>query len=107
MDSITRPEPLGKRCLPQYVVLDNAAGQNPCQLARSLIDRCDSSAWEYYPLGPLDLKSGRTHYPIPGAEQVSPCLCSMSVYNLVQACAACQQDAAYNSTLVCPSFARL
>ncbi|BGP55128.1 hypothetical protein JCM8202_001949 [Rhodotorula sphaerocarpa] len=99
MDSITRPEPLGKRCLPQYVVLDNAAGQNPCQLARSLIDRCDSSAWEYYPLGPLDLKSGRTHYPIPGAEQVSPCLCSMSVYNLVQACAACQQDAAYNSTL--------
>lgn len=105
MDTVNRPEALGERCLPQYVVLDNAAGQNPCQLARSLIDRCDSSAWEYYPLGPLDLKGGRTHYPIPGAEQVSPCLCSMGVYNLVQACAACQQDAAYNSTLVRPFFA--
>lgn len=93
-----RPSNLSERCLPQYSALDNSLGHNPCRIARRLIDRCDQ--WDYYDLPPLDLTHGQRRYPVPSFEQVTPCVCSMGVYNLVQACAACQQTTGYNSTLV-------
>ncbi|GAA5876706.1 hypothetical protein JCM3774_005922 [Rhodotorula dairenensis] len=92
-----RPDDLDDRCLPQYSALDNSYGHNPCRVARFLIDECDF--YEYYPLRPLDLRKGRQNYPVPDLDQATACLCSMSVYNLVQACAACQQTEPYTSTL--------
>lgn len=92
-----RPDVLDHRCLPQYSALDNSMGHNPCRVARHLIDQCDF--YEYYPLPALDLRKGRQNYPVPDTDQATVCLCSMGVYNLVQACAACQQSGPYNSTL--------
>ena len=97
-----RPDELDDRCLPQYSALDNSLGHNPCRVARYLIDQCDF--YEYYPLPALDLRKGRQNYPVPDTDQATVCLCSMGVYNLVQACAACQQPGPYNSTLVRTSF---
>ncbi|KWU43038.1 hypothetical protein RHOSPDRAFT_35425 [Rhodotorula sp. JG-1b] len=92
-----RPDELDDRCLPQYSALDNSLGHNPCRVARYLIDQCDF--YEYYALPALDLRKGRQNYPVPDTDQATVCLCSMGVYNLVQACAACQQPGPYNSTL--------
>lgn len=97
-----RPDELDDRCLPQYSALDNSLGHNPCRVARYLIDQCDF--YEYYALPALDLRKGRQNYPVPDTDQATVCLCSMGVYNLVQACAACQQPGPYNSTLVRTSF---
>lgn len=93
-----RPDDLDDRCLPQYSALDNSYGHNPCQVARFLIDACEF--YEFYPLRALDLRKGRQNYPVPDPYQATACLCSMGVYNLVQACAACQQTGPYVSTLV-------
>ncbi|GAA5982285.1 hypothetical protein JCM10908_004814 [Rhodotorula pacifica] len=97
MANQNRPGDLNERCLPQYSALDNTYGHNPCRVARYLIDQCDF--YEYYPLHALDLQKGDLHYPLPDPDQATACLCSMGVYNLVQACAACQQTGGYNSTL--------
>ncbi|GAA6001000.1 uncharacterized protein JCM10292_006325 [Rhodotorula paludigena] len=91
-----RPQALSERCLPEFDWLDNDIGQSPCEVARILIDEC--SAQDFYSLAALDLVHGQTHYPSPNPMQGSSCQCSMGVYNLVQACAACQQDWDYEAT---------
>ncbi|GAA5914681.1 hypothetical protein JCM8208_000411 [Rhodotorula glutinis] len=92
-----RPEDLDDRCLDKYGVLDNRFGQNPCEVARVLLDMCAPRA--YYSLPALDLVANQTHYPSPNPWQATECQCSMGVYNLLQGCAACQQEAPYESTL--------
>ncbi|BGP31646.1 hypothetical protein JCM10296v2_003420 [Rhodotorula toruloides] len=92
-----RPDRLGDRCWPIFDPLENAFGQNPCEVARLITDVCSPRA--YYPLPPLDLEDGQTQYPTPNPGQANECTCSMGVYNLVQACAACQQLGTYNATL--------
>ncbi|BGP07624.1 hypothetical protein JCM10049v2_003464 [Rhodotorula toruloides] len=92
-----RPDRLGDRCWPIFDPLENAFGQNPCEVARLMTDVCSSRS--YYPLPPLDLEEGQTQYPTPNPGQANECTCSMGVYNLVQACAACQQLGTYNATL--------
>ncbi|GAA5946179.1 hypothetical protein JCM3775_006309 [Rhodotorula graminis] len=92
-----RPEDLDDRCLAKYGVLDNRFGQNPCEVARVLLDMCAPQA--YYSLPALDVVANQTHYPSPNPYQATECQCSMGVYNLLQGCAACQQEAPYQSTL--------
>ncbi|BGP39666.1 hypothetical protein JCM10450v2_003636 [Rhodotorula kratochvilovae] len=92
-----RPEDLDDRCLDKYDWLENRFGQNPCEVARVLIDLCQPRS--YYALPALDLEHEQTHYPSPNPPQASSCQCSMGVYNLVQGCAACQQEGGYESTL--------
>ncbi|GAA5881711.1 hypothetical protein JCM1840_000345 [Sporobolomyces johnsonii] len=92
---------LANYCLPAFSALDNSLGQNPCQISRILIDVCDSNqadnAW--YPLDALIVAQGQRRYPPPNQHQASSCVCSMGVYNLVQACGACQQPTPTNMTL--------
>ncbi|GAA5967653.1 hypothetical protein JCM21900_006730 [Sporobolomyces salmonicolor] len=92
---------LANYCLPAFSALDNSLGQNPCQISRILIDVCDSNqadnAW--YPLDALVVSQGQLRYPPPNQHQASSCVCSMGVYNLVQACGACQQPTPINTTL--------
>lgn len=63
-----RPEALDDRCLPKYRLLDNDFGQNPCEVARILVDLCQPRA--YYSLPALDLVNGKTHYQSPNPGQV-------------------------------------
>jgi len=65
-----RPEDLDDRCLAKYGVLDNRFGQNPCEVARVLLDMCSPRA--YYSLPALDLVNNQTHYPSPNPGQVRP-----------------------------------
>ncbi|GAA6055092.1 hypothetical protein JCM3770_001792 [Rhodotorula araucariae] len=92
-----RPADFDDRCLDKYDWLENRFGQSPCEVARLLIDLCQSPS--HYALAPLDLEHGQTHYPSPDPFQATSCQCSMGVYNLVQGCAACQQDGRFESTL--------
>ncbi|GAA5855889.1 hypothetical protein JCM9279_001158 [Rhodotorula babjevae] len=92
-----RPEDLDDRCLSKYAVFDNRFGQNPCEVARVLLDMCSPQG--YYSLPALDLVNNQTHYPSPNPFQATECQCSMGVYNLLQGCAACQQESPYQSTL--------
>ncbi|GAA5855320.1 hypothetical protein JCM8547_009033 [Rhodosporidiobolus lusitaniae] len=94
-----RPDALADRCLAKYVALDNKYGQNPCEVARILVDVCDGYQEAYYALAPLDLVNGQRQYRSPNPLQATSCLCSMGVYNLVQGCAACQSLAKYDATL--------
>ncbi|GAA5917397.1 hypothetical protein JCM6882_000844 [Rhodosporidiobolus microsporus] len=100
--SKNRPADLDERCLPPFeAVLDNKYGQNPCRVARILTDlpQCQWQDDGYYDLPPLDLENNIKTYPPPRAYQATSCLCSMAVYNLVQACAACQQQSGYTASL--------
>lgn len=71
----------------RYDALENGLGQNPCQVARILIDECarvqqgqDGAVPEYYPLYGLSYGVGYSqdfdHYARPSREQACPCLCS-------------------------------
>lgn len=94
--------------------LENRFGQNPCAVARCLLDACasdsdspygtdDSSIASqspaYYNLYPLDIYHDETRYHPPTKRQASPCICSVVTYNLIQACAACQTHQRLASTL--------
>ncbi|GAA6021647.1 hypothetical protein JCM11491_001251 [Sporobolomyces phaffii] len=87
-------------CYPAFDSLENALDQNPCQVARLLFRVCDSpeSSRDDYSLAPLDPDKGQHHYPSPNQWQATECICSMAGYNLVQACAACQQTTPISST---------
>ncbi|SCZ93132.1 BZ3500_MvSof-1268-A1-R1_Chr6-2g08481 [Microbotryum saponariae] len=95
---------LSQLCLPAYNVLDNHLNQNPCEVARALLDECNDNKNEpnssrYYPLFALGPLGGTTHtYAQPAKDQVNDCICSMTTYNLIQACAACQFYALPSST---------
>ncbi|KDE05163.1 hypothetical protein MVLG_04408 [Microbotryum lychnidis-dioicae p1A1 Lamole] len=95
---------LSQLCLPAYNVLDNHLSQNPCEVARALLDECnddknDPNSSRYYPLFALGPLGGTTHtYAQPAKDQVNDCICSMTTYNLIQACAACQFYALPSST---------
>lgn len=78
-----RPEDLDDRCLAKYGVLDNRFGQNPCEVARVLLDMCSPRA--YYSLPALDLVNNQTHYPSPNPGQVRPSSSSLrEPLNLVE-----------------------
>ncbi|GAA5845079.1 hypothetical protein JCM11251_000003 [Rhodosporidiobolus azoricus] len=97
-----RPVDLDHRCLPAFdSVLNNQFGQGPCQVARRLIDlpQCQWQDDAYYDLPPLDLDHYQRDYTPPDPFQATSCICSMAVYNLIQACAACQQRSPYTATL--------
>jgi hypothetical protein len=68
---LNRPSPLSQRCLPFFSPLNNRLGQNPCQVARELIDQCDGQQQEYYDLAPLNLDGGETRMRPPNPGQVS------------------------------------
>ncbi|GAA5983043.1 hypothetical protein JCM11641_004703 [Rhodosporidiobolus odoratus] len=93
-----RPEDLAFRCTQSFAPLNNKYGQNPCQIARRLSDVCTYGNDQYFPLQALDLEDGERSYRPPNPRQATSCLCSMGVYNLVQACAACQQESQYTAT---------
>ncbi|GAA5904318.1 uncharacterized protein JCM6883_006446 [Sporobolomyces salmoneus] len=86
-------EDLERVCYPDFSSLDNSYQQNPCQVAHILFRVCDNSeiSRDDYSLSALDVERGQHHYPAPNQWQATECICSMAGYNLVQACAACQQ----------------
>ncbi|GAA5843408.1 hypothetical protein JCM5353_001190 [Sporobolomyces roseus] len=92
---------LAHACYPQFSSLNNALNQNPCQIAHTLFQVCDSPSItrDDYTLYELDQMRGQHRYPPPNQWQATECICSMASYNLVQACAACQQSTPINSTL--------
>lgn len=67
-----RPSSLADRCLPAFSILDNYLNQNPCEIARELIDRCDGQQQQYYDLAPLDLINNIRSYRSPNPGQVRP-----------------------------------
>ncbi|GAA5940073.1 uncharacterized protein JCM15063_001693 [Sporobolomyces koalae] len=87
-------------CLPAYSTLDNSYHQNPCEIAHLLFEVCDSPeiTRDDYDLYPLDPDKGQHRYPPPNQWQATECICSMAGYNLVQACALCQQPTRENAT---------
>ncbi|KAL8290490.1 hypothetical protein RQP46_002748 [Phenoliferia psychrophenolica] len=78
---------LSPLCGPAFDWALNSDGYNPCQLARMHADVCSDSA-SFYPIN--QLADGEHHYPSLNRLQASACTCSIPVYNLIQACAACQ-----------------
>lgn len=75
-----------------YSLLYNERHQNPCEVARILLDTCEA---DYYPLYPL---GNSTSFPPVAFRQASLAACSMPVYNLIQGCAACQHEGRIETT---------
>lgn len=84
-------------CLPQYAYMENRLQQSPCVVASLLIDECTRGT--SFNVKQLNIARDEEHYDPPTAEQASICLCNRVVYNLVQACAACQISSPTRSTL--------
>lgn len=70
--------PLASRFDPLY----NLKGQNPCQVARILMDSCDSGPHHYYPLYPLAVDQDEDHYSPPTGAQQNPCVCSSELHRI-------------------------
>ncbi|KAK4048386.1 hypothetical protein OIO90_005856 [Microbotryomycetes sp. JL221] len=84
------------RCLPSWAAF-GYNGHSPCRLAEMLMRNCGPTTRgpsQPYLLPQLDVYRGERQYPAPTIEQANQCVCSMPVYNLVQACAACQSNPA-------------
>jgi len=77
---------LAHACYPQFSSLNNALNQNPCQIAHTLFQVCDSPSItrDDYTLYELDQMKGQHRYPPPNQWQATECICSMASYNLVQ-----------------------
>lgn len=69
--------------------MNNKFGETPCEVVAHLIEQCSGTP---YKLIKLANYVNINHYPPPNPNQVNNCLCSMPVYNLVSACAGCQQS---------------
>lgn len=67
--------------------LYNVKGQNPCQVARILADRCLSGPQgpQFYPLYPLAVDQDQDHYVPPTGAQQSPCVCSSELQRVLLA----------------------
>ncbi|GAA6062821.1 hypothetical protein JCM10212_002459, partial [Sporobolomyces blumeae] len=81
----TMPD-LQDACWGAYDPLNNALGQNPCEVAHILFGVCDSPdrTNDDYNLYRLDPDKGQRRYPPPNQWQATSCICSMASYNLVQ-----------------------
>jgi len=72
-------------CPPIYAWADNIQHMDPCEVASSLMDVCDSSL---PPLQPII--NHEDTYRGPTTKLQSSCLCSSVIYALVSACSDCQ-----------------
>lgn len=84
-------------CFPSYAWMNNTLGQSPCLVAAYLQAQCSSGV---YNVIPIDLNSNPPMVYAPPAPSLNNtvynvCACSWAVYNLLEACLACQSGGNY------------
>ncbi|KAF8337685.1 hypothetical protein F5887DRAFT_529167 [Amanita rubescens] len=72
-------------CGSQFLWMENSEGQPPCLMASILSGACSTDYWNVPPVGSEE-------YIPPSVAYANYCSCSWAVYNLLQACTACQAN---------------
>ncbi|KAG8804401.1 hypothetical protein FRC16_008923 [Serendipita sp. 398] len=76
-------------CATSFNWMNNSKGQSPCLVAAELQGQCSAGIWTVPALPHLP-NGQRQAYNPPDASSRNICTCSWAVYNLMSACAACQ-----------------
>ncbi|KAF8337687.1 hypothetical protein F5887DRAFT_984458 [Amanita rubescens] len=71
-------------CGTQFSWMQNSQGQSPCLLASILSGACSTGNWNVPPV------NSSQEYNPPSVAYANYCSCSWAVYNLLEACTACQ-----------------
>ncbi|KIM34553.1 hypothetical protein M408DRAFT_98001 [Serendipita vermifera MAFF 305830] len=79
-------------CAASFSWQENSLNQSPCLIAAYLQGACSAGVWDL-PALPRAADGSRQAYNPPDATARNPCTCSWAVYNLISACAACQDGA--------------
>lgn len=76
-------------CATSFSWMSNSVGHSPCLVAAELQSLCSGGDWTVPALPHLP-NGDRQAYNSPDASNRNVCICSWAVYNLMSACAACQ-----------------
>ncbi|TFK71697.1 hypothetical protein BDN72DRAFT_856009 [Pluteus cervinus] len=105
LHSVQRRAQTAAVCSSDFVWMQNGLQQSPCLVAAFSLGACTNGNWNVPAL------PNGTKYDSPNATTANPCSCSWTSYNLLSACALCQnQPGGYDTwsayVLQCPSIDR-